>query len=63
MEKNEIIHESSIFEEQSKSLLLKQQVIFDQQQKDVQACTCNIFILIVFLFIVHHFHTDFKLLL
>lgn len=36
MEKNEIIHESSIFEEQSKSLLLKQQVIFDQQQKDVQ---------------------------
>ncbi|XP_038906001.1 kinesin-like protein KIN-14I isoform X2 [Benincasa hispida] len=36
MEKNEIIHQSSIFEEQSKSLLLKQQVIFDQQQKDVQ---------------------------
>uniref|UniRef100_A0A9I9DGK1 Kinesin-4-like n=1 Tax=Cucumis melo TaxID=3656 RepID=A0A9I9DGK1_CUCME len=36
IEKNEIIHESSIFEEQSKSLLLKQQVIFDQQQKDVQ---------------------------
>ncbi|XP_022997938.1 kinesin-like protein KIN-14I isoform X2 [Cucurbita maxima] len=36
MEKNELIHGSSIFEEQSKSLLLKQQMIFDRQQKDVQ---------------------------
>ncbi|XP_022935410.1 kinesin-like protein KIN-14I isoform X2 [Cucurbita moschata] len=36
MEKNEIIHENSMFEQQSKSLLLKQQMIFDQQQKDVQ---------------------------
>ncbi|XP_011652945.1 kinesin-like protein KIN-14I isoform X2 [Cucumis sativus] len=36
IEKNEITHESSIFEEQSKSLLMKQQAVFDQQQKDVQ---------------------------